>query len=90
VLVEVDMAQPGYLVLADTHYPGWSATANGEAVEILSANHAFRAVVLAEGENTVVFEYAPVSFRAGVWITVGAALLVSLALVASWYHGRAS
>jgi hypothetical protein len=90
VIVKVDMAQPGYLVLADIYYPGWTGTANEEPVEILSANHAFRAVVLAEGENTVVFEYAPASFRFGAWITLGAALLVTLALVASWFDRRAS
>ena len=70
------MSQPGYLVLTDTYYPGWQATVDGTPVEILPANHAFRAVPLDSGEHRVVFEYDPLSFRLGAWITVGAWLLV--------------
>jgi hypothetical protein len=81
VIVEVDMAQPGYLVLADTYYPGWTATANGEAVEILSANHAFRAVQLERGHHRIVYQYAPRSFRLGAWITAIGTLLLAAALV---------
>jgi hypothetical protein len=81
VTIQVKMTQPGYLVLADTYYPGWRATRDGEPVEILAANHAFRAVALEEGVHTVVFEYAPLSFRLGAWITVGAILLVALTLL---------
>ena len=88
VIVEVDMAEPGYLVLADTDYPGWTATANGEAVEILTANHAFRAVSLDEGEHTVIFEYVPLSFRLGVWITAAAVLLLVAGLGIGSTRGR--
>ncbi|HSR31893.1 MAG TPA: YfhO family protein, partial [Anaerolineae bacterium] len=83
VTLEVGMTQPGFLVLADTYYPGWQATVNGEAVEIMPANHAFRAVQLGEGEQTVVFEYTPLSFRVGSQISAAAALLLGTALVLS-------
>jgi hypothetical protein len=88
VIIEVDMAQPGYLVLADTYYPGWTATANGEAVEILSANHAFRAIQLDEGHYTVVFQYAPRSFGLGAWITAVGALMLAAALIIGILRGR--
>lgn len=49
--IEVNLTQPGYLVLADTYYSGWQATVNGEAVEIMPANHVFRAIQLDRGEH---------------------------------------
>ena len=72
IQVRVNMPQPGYLVLNDVYYPGWRATVDGQPAEILPANHAFRAVALAQGEHTVAFEYAPFSFRLGAWITFAA------------------
>ncbi len=71
------MTQPGYLVLTDTHYPGWRATVDGQPAEILEANHAFRAVQLDRGEHTVLFEYQPLSFRLGAWITLVALVVLA-------------
>jgi len=88
VIVEVNMAQPGYLVLADTYYPGWTATANGASVEILPANHAFRAIQLDRGQHTVVFQYAPLSFRLGAWTTLCAALLLGALLAITLLKAR--
>jgi hypothetical protein len=59
VTIHATLAAPGYLVLADTWYPGWQATVDGEPVEILRANYAFRAVWLGEGEHVVEFVYRP-------------------------------
>jgi uncharacterized membrane protein YfhO len=70
------MSQPGYLVLTDTHYPGWQATVDGAPAEILVANHAFRAVVLGAGQHIVEFIYRPLSFRLGAWLTLAATLLL--------------
>ena len=63
-------------MLAYTFYPGWQATLDGTPVEILRANHAFRAVVFPPGEHIVVFRYAPLSFHMG-----GAISLLSLIAV---------
>jgi hypothetical protein len=89
VTIQVNMAHPGYLVLTDTYYPGWQATADGEPREILVANHAFRAVGLEEGEHTVVFEYKPLSFRLGAWLTAAATLLIAATLLASMPYSHA-
>jgi len=88
VVVQANAAQPGYLVLADIYYPGWQATVDGKPTDILAANHAFRAVELAAGEHTVVFEYTPLSFRAGAWITLGAALLLAATMLLSGRRAR--
>ena len=77
VIIGVKMRHPGFLVLIDTYYPGWRATVDGAPAKILPANRAFRAVGLGAGEHTVVFWYAPFSFRLGAWITLGAAVLLA-------------
>ncbi|MGQ9598712.1 MAG: YfhO family protein [Anaerolineae bacterium] len=89
VIIQVNVAQAGYLVLTDTWYPGWRATVDGEIAEILSADHAFRAVSLEAGEHTVVFEYAPLSFRVGAWVSLGAGVLWGAALTGGMlWRGR--
>ncbi len=77
VSVDATMTRPGYLVLTDTHYPGWRATVDGQPAEILEANHAFRAVQLDRGEHTVLFEYESLSFRLGAWITLVALVVLA-------------
>jgi hypothetical protein len=70
VTIRAASAAGGFLVLADTFYPGWQATLDGQPIGILRGNYAFRAIVLPPGEHTVVFRYAPASFRLGAAITL--------------------
>lgn len=65
VTITVPPGAGGYLVCADTWYPGWRAYVDGVEVEVLRANYAFRAVVLPPGAREVVFVYRPVSFLVG-------------------------
>ena len=79
--VEIETDEAGYLVLTDTWFPGWLATVNGEAATIHRANHLFRAVSVEAGKSKVVFEYEPLAFRVGVWISgLTAAFLAMVAL----------
>jgi hypothetical protein len=89
VEIDVTTTQPGYLVLPDTHYPGWWATVDGQPVEILEANHAFRAVQLNRGQQTIVFAYEPLSFRLGAWITLlGLVVLVAITIISGRYRRK--
>jgi hypothetical protein len=68
VKIEASLESPGYLVLTDTHYPGWQAEVNGEPVPIERANLYFRAVHLPPGEHQIAFTYAPSSARVGLGV----------------------
>jgi hypothetical protein len=70
VALRVSFAQPGFLVVADVFYPGWQARVDGEVVPLLRANYAFRAVRLDRGEHRVEFAYRPLSFVAGVALSL--------------------
>jgi hypothetical protein len=77
VILAVDAAQPGLVVLTDTYYPGWQATIDGQPAQIWPANLTFRAVPVEAGRHTVQFSYRPATVGWGAWIS-GITLLVML------------
>jgi uncharacterized membrane protein YfhO len=85
IVLETDVGFPGYLVLADTYYPGWRATIDGAATRIFPADIAFRAVKLPPGKHTVRFVYRPMSVGVG-FLVAGLALLISCFMV--WRRGE--
>ena len=87
VKADVDAPENAVLVLADTHYPGWRATIDGEPAEIFPAYYAFRAVVVPAGRHTVQFHYFPFSLKLGLAVSI-AALVGSLCLAAYVGKGR--
>ena len=72
--IEATMSKPGFLLLLDTYYPGWTATANGVSAPILRADYDFRAVQLPAGKSMVQFRYKPGSFRLGIILCLAALL----------------
>ena len=75
--VEVAVApnEPGFLVLSDSHYPGWRVAVDGEERPMLLANHVFRAVALGPADREVVFSFEPASFRIGASVSIAVLLL---------------
>jgi hypothetical protein len=58
VVVEVEAARDGLLVLADSWMPGWTATLDGAPAPLAPADLAFRAVAVPAGRHVVSFTYA--------------------------------
>ena len=96
VFVDVNLSDRGWLVLTDAYFPGWKAylrpfggDENSEQeLTIHRANSAIRAVFLpAGGQWTVRFNYSPMSFKLGLYISFLAAM-VSLLLLLWWTWGR--
>lgn len=59
VVVEVEAASAGYLVLNDPYQPWWFADVDGLDTPILRANVLFRAVPVAAGKHQVRFAFRP-------------------------------
>ncbi|MCC6847859.1 MAG: YfhO family protein [Deltaproteobacteria bacterium] len=82
VEIEADVGAPGYLVLTDTHYPGWRAAVDGIPAPIYAANHVVRAVPVGAGRHVVTFRYEPTSVRLGMLISFVAWCAVGTLVVA--------
>lgn len=78
--IEIDVAsnKKGILVLADSWYPGWTATVDGVAVDVFPVDLAFRGVEISEDAKQVVFTYDPLSVRYGLYTTLIAGSLAVL------------
>jgi hypothetical protein len=78
--------RPGLVILADTYYPGWRLTIDGEPATIYRANRLMRGAAVPAGEHTLVYTYRPQSFRVGAVASI-AGLVALTALVASSRRG---
>lgn len=78
--VRTTSAAPALLVLSENHYPGWLASVDGRATEIVRVNYNLRGVAVPSGEHTVEFVYRPRSVIVGVIIS-----LLTLAGLALWW-----
>ncbi len=95
VLIDVELEEPSFLVLADSFFPGWKAfrrpqgAGEGEEqeLEIYRADGNFRAVSIPAGRWTVRFKYAPMSVKLGLFVSFMAGLMLVL-LLGYWLWGR--
>jgi hypothetical protein len=78
MLLEVDAAAGGLLVLSEVWYPGWRVTVDGEPAGLVRADYLLRGVPVPAGRHTVRVWYAPPTFAAGAAISLAA---LALALV---------
>lgn len=78
----VETNAPGYLVISNTWYPGWSASINGGEVDLYRANLAFQAVKVPAGgaEVTVHYNVTNWGMSAGISIVASLVILVIIAL----------
>jgi hypothetical protein len=86
VRLEARLDAPGFVVLADTYYPGWEALVDGEPTPIYPADLMFRAVHVEGGEHTIEFRYRPRSFFWGLILFACGAVATAFLL----WQGRAS
>jgi len=77
-LVSADKADR--LVFSGISYPGWRAFVNEQQVELEVFEDTFLAVMLPQGRHKVVFDYHPLTFRVGFWISLGVLILLGVVL----------
>ncbi len=75
----VTNSSEGYLIAADTFYPGWRAFVDGKQQPLWLCAPMFRAVDVGPATNRVEMVYQPASFIAGTFIS-----LVAIGVVAGW------
>jgi hypothetical protein len=79
----------GFLVLADTRYPGWRAYLDGRETPILPARGVFRAVAFPAGRHRVDFYYRPQAFKIGLFALLLAVAAAGLGIgVKGWRHAQ--
>ena len=90
--IDVTTGADGWLVIADAVQgaPGWSATIDGDEVEILDAEHAGAALEIDEGEHRVVLTYTMPGAAAGGGIAVGTGLVLVTVVLAGRVRRRRS
>lgn len=80
VVIEAKTARERWLVLQESHDPGWEITVDGKPVEPVIANLVFQAVPLGPGTHEVVMRYRPASFRWGMAASAAGLAFVALGL----------
>jgi hypothetical protein len=72
------------LVTTQPDYPGWLASIDGQAADLLNVNYAFLGMVVPDGTHTIELEYRPFSVYFGAAISLLALIAVSIA----WWRLR--
>jgi hypothetical protein len=57
ITLEAHIEKPCLLLLSEIDYPSWTATVDGERVEILTANYCLRAIPLRPGSKRIEFRF---------------------------------
>jgi hypothetical protein len=65
VRIDVQSSRNAFLVVAQTFYPGWTATVDGVATPIEQTNLAFQGLSVPAGRHTVVMSFMPRSLLLG-------------------------
>jgi hypothetical protein len=87
--ITVTAEKPTLLVAAQTYYPHWQATVDGQPVSLWRANYAFQAVAVPSGRHTVELRYVDRSFRIGMIISIASLVLVLFAIAWPSRPGKA-
>ncbi len=83
VTIRSETSGIGYLVLADSWYPEWEVSVDGESTALLRANGWMRAVRVPAGEHLVEFSYSSRNVVTGGIISGAAALLILISFLFS-------
>lgn len=82
IRLQVTATARGMVVLSEIWDPGWSATVDGEEVDVLRVNHTLRGVVVEPGQHEIVLRYEATIVKASLaFYIVPIAALLALPLI---------
>ncbi|MCA9019160.1 MAG: YfhO family protein, partial [Planctomycetaceae bacterium] len=82
--INASLTSPGYLVLSDIYYPGWTARIGDQELPVLPADYALRAIPLPAGKHQLELSYTPPGFQIGRIISVTALALLLIQLLSAF------
>lgn len=88
ISLNVQAPSAGYVVLLQSFYPGWSARVDGQSIDIQTINGCFIGIPVSQGEHEISLKFRPIDFYIGTGITVLYLLILSVAIVIDYCHGR--
>jgi hypothetical protein len=90
---DISSAKGGVVVFSEVYYPGWTATVDGNPVEIGRVNYVLRAITVKPGNHKVVLTFKPQSIQTTETIAYIALALLLLCIIAvlgiKAYKGKA-
>ena len=86
--ITVTAPADGFLLVADTFYPGWTATVDGTPTPVYRANISVRGIQVPAGTHNVRFVYDAPGLAQGLRITLVALTLLLVWLGTAAYVGR--
>ena len=70
ISLEMNRSEPGFLVLGEIWYPpGWTATLNGEEIDIIRTNYVLRGFEIPAGVHELNLTLEPTWYAAGYWLS---------------------
>ncbi len=89
--IHADLESPGnsLLVISEVFYePGWNAWLDGKPAEVLRADYVLRAIQVPPGKHELRMRFDPPAFRTGVFLSLGAYLVIAIGFAASFVVDR--
>jgi Bacterial membrane protein YfhO len=78
----------GYILLNEIHYPGWTASVDGQPTEIIRADSIFRSAFVPAGTHRIEFRFQPRYFAWGAAISI-LTLIGGLTYAGACWRGKA-
>ena len=86
---EVKSNKGGVIVFSEIYYPGWTATVDGQSVELGRVNYILRALNVKAGNHKVVLDFHPTSLKTTETVAyVGYVVLLLLLIVGVWFEWK--
>src|SRR5258708_2406088 len=88
LVIDAEAPENGFLLLADTFYPGWTAAVDGRPTPVYRANHSVRGIQLPQGRHQIRFAYEAPGFVRGLQITLLSIAMLLLGAGGAAYMDR--